>query len=82
MDLYAPAQTPRMLRGHRDTRVHSRFVVRRRLGPHQSLNQIKQTRLFASRASQQRAHGDGGINSSGHFKTFHVHSYAPKPGIS
>jgi hypothetical protein len=61
-----------MLRGHRDTCVHSRFVVRRRLGPHQSLNQIKQSRLFASRASQQRAHGNGGIDCRSHVKTSHT----------
>jgi hypothetical protein len=59
-------------RGQRHAVVHSGFVVRRRLSPNQLLNQIKQGRLFAPRASEQRTHGNGGIDCRSHVKTSHT----------
>jgi hypothetical protein len=71
-----------MCGGERHAGVHSSHVIRGRLGPHQLLDQIKQDMLFAPRAGQQRAHGDGKIGGGEHLKTFQDRFNVRKPEIS
>ena len=77
----APAQRPCVRRRQRDAGVHGRFLVRRRLSPHQFLCKIEQRRLFAPRPRQQRAHRNGNFACHGHFQTFPDHSGGRRPEI-
>ncbi len=70
MQLHPSAQGLGLLGGQRYAGIHGRFVAGGRLGPHQLLNEVKESILLSPGSGQQGAHGNRKIGSNRHSGSF------------